>query len=316
MSAVEVLPWTAPRAEWLAARMAGIGGSDAPAILAMSRWNSPRDIYLDKTGRKSLDTVSWPIMVGNALEGPLLQWFSLQTGIGHTRVGLLRSTEKPWMQVSLDAYTDDGGIAECKSVGFRMADDWDDDQVADHAELQAQWGMAVTGRSHAWVIAAIGGADPVFRRIERDQSLIDMMTDKLEKFWHDNVLADVEPPLIAIDLEPLREEWSTVEHESAIGGQAEAEAIERRQAAAANVKLWTTIQQQAEAEIVKALANAEQLVIDGAIWATRKSQTSRVVDRELLADAGIDVDDYRTERTTRVLRIPTPKSRKVLSPNG
>ena len=40
--ALEVLPYDAPRDVWLAERRKGVGGSDVPAVLGMSRWSSPR----------------------------------------------------------------------------------------------------------------------------------------------------------------------------------------------------------------------------------------------------------------------------------
>lgn len=293
MSALEVLPHTAPRETWLAARRDGIGGSDVPAILGLSRWSSPRSVYLDKKGRPDREP-TWRMMIGTALEGSMLAYFTAHTGIEHQRVGLLRNESRPWMQVSLDALTDDGGIAECKWVGWRMADEWDDGQVSDHAELQAQWGMAVTDRDHAWAIAAISEDEPVFRRIERDQALIDTMIERAERFWVENVLAGVEPPLTAMDLAPIREEWPTVERVYALGDPVHAAAIERRSNAADVVKLWKQTQNQAEAVIVQALADADHLVIDGVVWATRTA-------------------DKNGKRT---LRIPAPDKRKALSPNG
>ena len=39
------------RAEWLAERRKSIGGSDAAAVIGLSRFASPYTVWLDKTGR-------------------------------------------------------------------------------------------------------------------------------------------------------------------------------------------------------------------------------------------------------------------------
>lgn len=311
MTAVEVLPYNASREEWLAARVHGIGGSDIAAVLGMSRWASPRDVWLDKTGRGRPKPQTWAMTVGNALEEPLLRWFQETSGIMWQRRGLLQDADRPWMIVSLDAETGDGGIAECKSVGFRLADEWDGSQVADNAELQVQWGLAITGRSHAWVIAAIGGNEPTVRRVGRNDELIAVMTERAERFWHDHVLADVEPPLIARDAETIKAEYARVERELVLGNREKlAPAFERRHAATTAIKFHQAAKDQAEAEIVQALADAEQLVIDGQVWATRNAQTSRVLSADLLAEAGLNPDDYKATRTSRVLRVADPNKRK------
>ena len=41
---------TSERLEWLKTRQTGIGGSDVAAILGLSKWKTPLDIYLAKTG--------------------------------------------------------------------------------------------------------------------------------------------------------------------------------------------------------------------------------------------------------------------------
>lgn len=39
------------REAWLDRRRAGIGGSDVAALLGLSRWKTPLDVFLDKAGR-------------------------------------------------------------------------------------------------------------------------------------------------------------------------------------------------------------------------------------------------------------------------
>lgn len=311
MSCVEVP--TASRAEWLIERRKGLGGSDVSAVLGMSRWNSPRDIWLDKTGRGSTHTDSWPIRRGNALEPALIEWFTDTTGLGCVKPPMQRSVETPWMQVSPDGFVDDGGLLECKTAAWRMRHEWEDG-ASDHASLQGQWGLAITGRTHLYVIAAIGDDEPVVERIERDDALIATMVEACGRFWHDYVEADVEPPLMWLDRDTLAREFPTVERARADGNDEVDDWIERRAAITETIKAATKTKERAEAMIIAALGDADHLVINGRIAATRKAQTSRVVDMDALAEGlayhGDSLDNYRIERASRVLRIPDPAKRK------
>jgi len=314
MSAVCEPIVTGSRAEWLEARRRGVGGSDVPAILGMSRWNSPRDVWLDKTGRDTTDTDSWAIRRGNALEQPLLDWFTETTGIRHERVPLQRNIARPWMIGTPDAITpeDAGGIVECKTTSWRLRDEWEDGP-ADYAELQGQWYCAVTGASHLWVVAAIGDDEPTIQRVERDEALIATLIEACGRFWREYVEADVEPPLTFLDRDAMAREFPTVERSRADGDADLDYAITMRQQVVSDIKRAEKIKAEAEARIIAALADADHLVIDGKIAATRKAQTARVVDMQALAaaldDSGDSLDNYRFERTSRVLRIPDPAKR-------
>lgn len=311
----EILPYGAPRGAWLKNRKAGIGGSDIAAILGMSRWKTARDVWLDKTDQVvDAEVVSWPMVRGTALEDPILGWFSDQTGIAHRKVGMQQHKEKSWMLVNPDALTDDGGLVEVKTTSFWLRDEWADGS-ADYAVLQGQWSLAVTGRSHLWVIAAVSDDEPVWERHERDEQLIGVMVEAAERFWFEHVQADVEPPLMWQDRETLAGQFSEVTEADPVVGDADLDQwITTRAALAGQIKQLEQAKKQAEAEIINALGDADTLVIDGRIAATRKQQTSRVVDMKaieaMLADSGDSLDNYRVGRTSRVLRIPDPAKRK------
>lgn len=298
------------RAAWLAERRRGIGGSDIAAVLGMSRWASPRDVWLDKTGRAPEKPATWAMRKGIVLEPLILEWFAERTGRRVERSGMLRHPEHDWALVNVDALVDDDGIAEVKTASWWVRDEWDAGQVADAAELQSQWGLFVTGRSKAYVIAAISDDEPVIRERDRDQALIDMMRERAERFWHDHVLADVEPPLLPVDLGTVRKEYPVVERARVVADPSLEPAFERRAAAITAIKFHEAAKSQAEAEITAAIADADELVIAGQVWATRKEQVSRVLSAELLADAGLNPDDYKAPRVSRVLRVADPDKRK------
>lgn len=184
-----LLPADAPREEWLAERRNGLGGSDASTVVGVNPYSSRYELWLDKTGQLPEKQQTDAMRMGTLLEPVLRQIFVEDTGIPVRRIGLVANRARPWQMVSLDGLTEDGGIFESKTTNWRLADEWDDDQLSDHAEVQIQHGLAVTGRSHGWAICLIDGRDPQIRRVERDQALIDTINELERKFWFDHVKA-------------------------------------------------------------------------------------------------------------------------------
>lgn len=200
MTAEQILPPDPDRSEWLAARRTGVGSSDVSAILGLSKYRCPRDVFYDKTEGDEQDAneaMRW----GTLLEPVVRDEWSLRTGIAVTAAGLHRSTLWPFMLCSPDGLCDDEGLYEGKTASGWSREQWADGQVPDHAELQVQHGMAVLGFGHAWVVGLIGGQELVWRRIERDDELIDMIVEAERKFWHEHVLPGVPPPLGGTDAE-------------------------------------------------------------------------------------------------------------------
>ena len=191
---VEVLPAGADRDEWLRVRRGGVGGSDCSAVMGMNKWSSPYTVWEDKTGRGVELRETEAILWGNLLEPVIREQTAHRLGLTVTMSGTLQSLARPWQQFNPDGLFDDGGLLECKNTSAWMAGDWDG-QVPDHAELQTQHGMSVTGATHAWVAGLVGGNRLVIERVDRDDTLIDIINETERVFWHDHVLTDVEPPM-------------------------------------------------------------------------------------------------------------------------
>lgn len=68
------------REEWLAERKTGIGGSDAAAVLGISPWRTPVDVWLDKTGRKQPGEETEAMRIGAELEDFVARRYVERTG--------------------------------------------------------------------------------------------------------------------------------------------------------------------------------------------------------------------------------------------
>lgn len=214
-----------PRAEWLAARRLGLGGSDASTVVGLNPYESRYSLWLDKTGRGTEKDDSAAMEWGRRLEPVIAEWFVDTVRVPVRRAGLMQSRSNPWQLVSVDRLTADGGIAEFKTTSWRTEDAevWQDGQVPDHAELQSQHGLAVTGRSHSHCVVLIDGRTPLHKVIERDDSLIPELTGIESRFWDTYVLADVEPPVDGSEstTEALRRRYAVVDPDRIIAGGTE-----------------------------------------------------------------------------------------------
>lgn len=190
-----ILPSGADRHRWLATRRAGLGGSEVSTLVGLTRYESPYELWLDKTGQVPLvdEMPSEAAEMGTLLEPVVRARFASVHGLTVDLAGTYRSVQWPWMLANPDGLCSDGAGYEGKTCNQWVGHEWRDGQTADHAELQAQWGMAVTGLP-AWHVAVlIGGQHNEYRLIERDDELISVLVDVSRRFWQAHVVAG-EPP--------------------------------------------------------------------------------------------------------------------------
>lgn len=193
--AVQILPTGVDREHWLAVRTTGIGGSDASTLVGLNSYRSRYELWLEKTGQapaKDLDDHE-PVRWGNLLEPVVRDEFARRAAVSVRQVGTLRSSRWPWMLANPDGLTDDGGGYEGKTTSAWLAHEWAEDQTPDHAELQAQWCMAVTGLSHWYVAGLIGGQRLETRRVERDPALISQLVEISGRFWREHIETSIAP---------------------------------------------------------------------------------------------------------------------------
>jgi len=196
-NAVQILPPGVARANrqlWLAARRTGIGGSDISTLVGLNRWSSRYELWLDKTGQLPLvDEQSEAAEMGLLLEPVVRDRFARAQHLTVTPAGTLRSTRWPWMLANPDGMCSDGDGYEGKTCSMWQAHEWAHGQTADHAELQAQWGMAVTGLAGWWVAVLIGGQRNTYRHVDRDNTLIGELVAISDRFWTRHVQPRIEP---------------------------------------------------------------------------------------------------------------------------
>ncbi|WP_165436510.1 YqaJ viral recombinase family protein [Amycolatopsis suaedae] len=303
-----VLPPGADRARWLAARRTGVGGSDVSTLVGLTRYTSPYELWLDKTGALPLvdDVPSEAAEMGQLLEPVVRDRFARVHHLAVTQVGTYRSREWPWMLANPDGVCSDGAGYEGKTCSHWVAHEWADGQTADHAELQAQWGMAVTGLSRWHVAVLIAGQRNEYRVIERDDELIGVLVDVSRRFWHDHVRAGVPPEWGGSDAATtyLKDRYSVGDIDSVVeidAGDRDELAAERDKAAAA-LKAAEAVDAAVRNRVRGLLGDREQLVCGDQVVATW-TNTGRFLPDRFMRDHPELVAAYTEPVTADVIDV-------------
>lgn len=191
------------QAQWLANRNAGIGGSDVAAIMGLSPWKSPLEVWLEKTHRREPEDISHreAVAMGTELEETVLHMYRKRhpERRPHRANASLTAIGRPWALASLDGITHDNelgaGVLEIKT-GSKESE-WEEG-VPIHYLTQVVHYMSVTGYRFADVVALIGdrGLHYHEHRVLWDDDDIQAVVHAVDAFWADFVEKDVMPALV------------------------------------------------------------------------------------------------------------------------
>lgn len=183
------------RNDWLQMRKTGIGGSDAGAVCGLNPYSSAMNVFYDKTSEELSDFDNEAMRQGRDLEEYVARRFMEQTGKRVYRSNkMYRSTAHPFMLADIDRLIsgENAGL-ECKTVSPYMADKWIGNEIPPHYMIQCHHYMAVTGKEAWYIAAVILGQGFLYRKILRDESLIQNLTSIEEQFWKNHVLTGKMP---------------------------------------------------------------------------------------------------------------------------
>ena len=184
------------RGKWLDFRRKGIGGSDAAAAVGLSRWKSPYQLWLEKTGQAEPEDLSGKEYVywGTVLEEAVANRFTELTGKNVRRRGLLADDDCPFLLANVDRIVvgENAGL-ECKTANGFAASEWEDDSVPDAYYVQCQHYMMVTGCAKWYIAVLIGGNRFAWKEIGRNEDDIHALRTAEIDFWQRNVLGGIAP---------------------------------------------------------------------------------------------------------------------------
>lgn len=202
-------------ADWLKARSAGLGGSDAAAVIGMNPYMTNIQLFEEKVGNAATEDISDKpyVRYGTEAEPYIRALFALdypEYQVSNKEFTIYRSEKHPFMQASLDGELVDQngrhGILEIKTAIVSSAAKmvkWDHN-IPDNYYCQVLHYMLVTGYDFAVVCAHLRNdwADdrPTQVRhyhIERSEveDDLDYLLEKENEFWQ-HVEAGKRPSLI------------------------------------------------------------------------------------------------------------------------
>ena len=282
-------PAVTSRAEWLAWRRNGIGGSDIAAILGHSSWASPWSLWAEKTGLYTPpDHMTERQQIGLDLETAIARMFERNTI--YITAAYQEQVERPgdeWARCTIDGrvyaadpstgfVTDEmgpgvGGL-EIKTDG-RFS--WPDG-IPIAYQCHGQWHMWVTGLPRWWFAVLHAGFRFEVYELEADPADQAHIVAAARSFWHDHVLTGVLPDTDGHDatLAAIAEAWPNEQTGKTVELDTTAvEAYEAWQRARGYRLHWEAAEKALKAELQAAVADAETACLDGVPVLSYRSQT-------------------------------------------
>lgn len=190
------------RKDFLLERRSGIGGSDAPVVMGLSRWKSPYQLWLDKTSpleNQEEAQESDVLHFGSVLEQVVADEYARRNGVKlQNRSGVYRHKDHPELIGHIDRLiVPEGGILECKTSGAYRSALWGEsgtDQVPEDYLVQVTHYMYVTGKHEAALAVLIGGQEYRQYEIKYDKELAEAVAAKCCEFWRKYVVGNTPPP--------------------------------------------------------------------------------------------------------------------------
>jgi putative phage-type endonuclease len=178
-------------------RKKGIGGSEVAAVLGLSPWQSPADVWARKKGLIPEQPENFAMKMGKKLEGPVAELYAEQEN-----VELVKVKGSIWNEVHHVFGTPDRLVkgksrgVEIKTANPATMHQWGEDGSGDiplYYATQTALYMSLTGYPE-WDVAVLFGTEQ-FRvyRLQRDLELENMILEKCKEFYERYVIGNEEP---------------------------------------------------------------------------------------------------------------------------
>ena len=297
------------REDWLKARKLGLGGSDIGALLGVSRFSSPLQVFYEKTEDFSRE-VTERMEIGAAIEPWILdRWFfrgadpTPDEGI-YDELCIIQSNEYPFLLHSPDAILHNAKMEPVAGVEIKnISSDYNWNPLPDGYMAQVQHGMLCSGLDRWIVVALVGGQKLITREIEVDRTMHAQIIREAEKFWTSHVLANVppEPDGSESASDVLNRRWGASQDESV---EIDEWLITNLRAAEREVKAAEAYRAKTQQQIKSKMGDKEVAVTpDGERFATWKVSTRTSIDTRRLRENDPELaKKYEKTSPTRVFR--------------
>ena len=294
-----------------------IGGSDIAAVLGLSRWKTPLQVWAEKTGNLIPEDIGHKLHVrlGIKLEATVCDLFTEETGKKVARVNeALVHPKYPFLRGMIDRrVVGEKAILEAKTTSSWNAEKWEgDDNIPQDYILQTMFYMELAGAERGYLACLVGNQHFHVKTIERDDKLQKEIIAKAVDFWTRYIEPKIMPTMITsrdaetlYSLYPLGDEGEAIELDDTANA-----IIESLQGMAADEKAL-------KAQIEKS-KNELKVMLKDHSWGktnlynvTWKNQGANRLDIEKLREELPDVAaKYSSDNPSRVLRVKKIKGEK------
>lgn len=287
----------------------GIGGSSIANILGVG-YGTPLDEYNNIIRPESRPDLSNnpSVRAGIYLEPVIRQMAGDVFGLKIRQCNITKyHPAYDFMRANIDGKIEgvDEGI-EIKNRGFFQGAKYGaegTDEVLDSELLQCLWYLMITGWQRWHLVVLIGGYDLRHFVVERDETLIQTITDKGREFWEQHVVPQIPPPpMTNKDLLSLYPQDAGTSIEATADILEIVEQLKAAKAESAELKGKTDALELALKTFMA--DNATLIGLDGKPIATWKTQTTNRIDTtSLKADAPDIAAKFTKTSESRVLRV-------------
>jgi len=184
-------------------RLKGLGGSDMPIILGLSKYKTPYQLWLEKTGQLETDDVETEAQYwGNRLESVIRDEFALRNNVDIDTPDTVVHPLFDFMRGNVDGFIKSrNAVLEIKTTAGYNAKEWGDEgtnQIPLYYAVQVAYYCAITNADCAYIAVLIGGNTYREYKYTRDHELELRLIDEAQKFWN-CVQNKTEPELTSID---------------------------------------------------------------------------------------------------------------------
>lgn len=302
---------------WLREAGKSIGGTGMGAILGISPWSDVARLWDGILGLVSDTSATGRMNRGTILEPTIATIYTAETGREMQQWPAFRM-EAPywWMRASPDrrivagphtGARDGDGVCEIKCLGTNTFKETLMRGIAPHYYAQLQHYLGMTGCR--WGAFAVFNAEEWRLHhfdVERNDSFIDDMWARAERFWNEYILTRQRP---LVDGQPVYPSPVPCVGSSGIVRRDDAPfvgAVQALSRAVQQQKLAEHAVKQAQALIKTMMGETEKVETPvGKVYFAE--QTSKRVDMEALAadiaPLGVNIDDYRRQTVTRPFKF-------------
>jgi len=295
-----------------------IGGSDAAAIIGLSKWKTPYEVWLEKTGQGIPKEETLPMKVGAMMESVVANLWSKQYGKKLKKSNkTLFSKDYPFIGGNLDRLiVGEKSFLEVKTTGERFSKEWEESKVPLDYLVQCLHYLYVTQFPKAYLCVLIGNSELKSYEIyyKNYEKQINQIIQKEVDFWQKYVLTKTPPPVSADDSEAIFQQFlpqiKEPTQELDLSGDDEVQLLIE------NLESYKQDKKKLEEQIseienkIKIKLGEYQIAKTSRYIIEWKLQERSIIDKEKLIADGIDISKYEKKSITRVFKFKNIKEEK------